>query len=57
MLCGMCGIELTIRQYLNGQAECPACGMPFNPRCALHYHLYFETSESVGRIGDEGDGS
>jgi uncharacterized CHY-type Zn-finger protein len=43
VLCGACGAELTIRQYLNCQAVCPACRAGFNPRCALHHHLYFET--------------
>jgi uncharacterized CHY-type Zn-finger protein len=33
---------LTILQYLNCQAACPACRARFNPRCELHYHLYFE---------------
>jgi hypothetical protein len=44
VLCGACGTELTILQYLNCQAVCPACRAGFNARCALHYHLYFETS-------------
>ena len=44
VLCGACGTELTIRQYLNCQAVCPACRARFNPRCALHHHLYFEIS-------------
>ncbi len=42
VLCGACGAELTILQYLNCQEACPACGARFNPRCELHYHLYFE---------------
>ena len=42
VLCGACGAELTILQYLNCQAACPACRARFNPRCELHYHLYFE---------------
>jgi uncharacterized CHY-type Zn-finger protein len=44
VLCGACGTELTIREYLNCQALCPACRARFNPRCVLHHHLYFETS-------------
>ncbi len=48
VLCGACGTELTIRQYLNCQAICPVCRARFNPRCALHYHLYFGTSAAVG---------
>jgi uncharacterized CHY-type Zn-finger protein len=43
VLCGACGAELTIRQYLECRAICPMCGSAFNPRCELHYSLYFET--------------
>src|SRR6266403_1060870 len=42
ILCGACQRELTIREYLNCSSVCPACGASFNPRCALHYGLYFE---------------
>jgi uncharacterized CHY-type Zn-finger protein len=43
VLCGACGAELTIRQYLECGAVCPKCQSAFNPRCESHYHLYFET--------------
>jgi uncharacterized CHY-type Zn-finger protein len=42
VLCGVCGNELTIRQYLDCGNMCPACGAGFNPGCRNHYHLYFE---------------
>jgi uncharacterized CHY-type Zn-finger protein len=42
ILCGACGEELSIRQYMDCQNRCPACGTAFNPGCRLHYHLYFE---------------
>ena len=42
VLCGACGTELTIASYLATNA-CPNCGSPFNERCRLHTHLYFET--------------
>lgn len=42
VLCGACGTELTIDAYL-GTTECPSCHAPFNERCRLHTHLYFET--------------
>jgi uncharacterized CHY-type Zn-finger protein len=40
--CGACGAELTIRQYLESEARCPACDAPFNPKCRHHYHFYFQ---------------
>ncbi len=48
VLCGACGTELSIHQYLNCRAACPACGARFNPRCEMHYHLYFEMPAAVG---------
>lgn len=42
VLCGACGIELTIRQYLDSENICPGCGAGFNPGCRNHYHFYFE---------------
>lgn len=41
VLCGVCRSELTIREYM-GSDGCPRCTAPFNPRCALHSHLYFD---------------
>ncbi|MCM3797866.1 CHY zinc finger protein [Caldifermentibacillus hisashii] len=41
VLCGHCKEELTIRAYLDSTA-CPSCHHPFNEKCALHYHLYFD---------------
>jgi uncharacterized CHY-type Zn-finger protein len=43
ILCGNCGRELTIEKYLASNATCPHCAAAFNPRCANHYHFYFET--------------
>jgi uncharacterized CHY-type Zn-finger protein len=42
VLCGGCGTELTIDEYLGSGFSCPSCGARFNPGCASHYHLYFE---------------
>jgi uncharacterized CHY-type Zn-finger protein len=42
VLCGVCGTELTVRQYLDSGNRCPACGAGFNPGCRLHYRFYFE---------------
>jgi uncharacterized CHY-type Zn-finger protein len=43
VLCGACGTELSIRQYLGGFDKCPDCSSPFNPGCHRHYHFYLET--------------
>lgn len=50
VLCGMCGGELTIAEYLEVTA-CPSCAARFNPGCALHAHLYFEL-DPFPREGD-----
>lgn len=42
VLCGSCGYELTIHEYLKCESSCPECTAPFNPGCSLHRHLYFE---------------
>lgn len=44
ILCGNCNLELTIEQYMNSNAQCPHCRASFNPKCANHYHLYFEVT-------------
>jgi len=42
ILCGVCGTELTVRQYLVCSNQCPGCDAMFNPGCRNHYHFYFE---------------
>jgi uncharacterized CHY-type Zn-finger protein len=42
ILCGACGYQLTINEYLSCDSTCPNCRRQFNPGCAKHYHLYFE---------------
>ncbi|WP_240190035.1 CHY zinc finger protein [Bacillus sp. P14.5] len=42
ILCGSCGHELTIDEYMNCGSSCPECSAVFNSGCSLHYHLYFE---------------
>ena len=46
VLCGACGAELTIDEYLHCQSRCPDCGSPFNPRCSNHHHYYFAIAEA-----------
>jgi uncharacterized CHY-type Zn-finger protein len=43
VLCGACGRELTIHEYLASGYRCPACGAAFNPGCRNHYDFYFES--------------
>lgn len=43
ILCGSCGHRQSIGDYLKGVPSCPACGKGFNPGCARHRDLYFET--------------
>ena len=42
ILCGGCGHQLRINEYMNCDSVCPRCENKFNPGCAGHYHLYFE---------------
>ncbi|HSI87458.1 MAG TPA: CHY zinc finger protein [Pyrinomonadaceae bacterium] len=42
VLCGACGHQLTVTEYLLSESVCPSCSASFNPGCAKHYHLYFE---------------
>jgi len=42
VLCGVCGCELSVLEYLDSGNRCPRCAAHFNPGCRNHYHLYFE---------------
>lgn len=44
ILCGVCGHEMTIQEYMDADNTCPKCQASFNPGCSNHYHLYFQTS-------------
>lgn len=41
ILCGCCGHQLAIHEYLGCDSICPRCSREFNPGCARHHHLYF----------------
>jgi len=47
ILCGACGAELTIREYMTSGNVCPRCDAAFNPGCRNHYHFYFETGDAT----------
>ncbi|WP_343955892.1 CHY zinc finger protein [Yaniella flava] len=40
VLCGMCGLELSVTDYLS-TGSCPGCQTDFNPGCKAHANLYF----------------
>jgi len=42
ILCGGCGHQLTVGEYLECNSVCPRCRRQFNPGCAAHAHFYFE---------------
>lgn len=42
ILCGVCRSELTFTEYSGSHSSCIKCQARFNPKCLLHYHLYFE---------------
>ena len=44
VLCGHCGLALTIQEYLSAKNQCPGCQSFFNPHCRQHNHYYFERS-------------
>ena len=43
ILCGACGHQPTIHEYLDCESVCPCCQSQFNPGCAGHRHFYFAT--------------
>ena len=47
ILCGACGHQQTIAEYIDGDSICPACDAKFNPACANHRHLYFATPNTL----------
>jgi uncharacterized CHY-type Zn-finger protein len=51
VLCGICGSELPIAEYLDSDHTCPDCGAPFNPGCANHYGRYFAGEGDGGGSG------
>jgi uncharacterized CHY-type Zn-finger protein len=44
VLCGACGHEMSVREYLGCANTCPACAAAFNPGCREHYRFYFEAA-------------
>jgi uncharacterized CHY-type Zn-finger protein len=44
VLCGVCGGEMSVHQYMQSGDVCPKCHAPFNPGCRNHYRFYFETA-------------
>ena len=47
VLCGTCGLEMSVRTYFDCGNICPGCGARFNPGCRTHYHFYFESGKAI----------
>lgn len=45
VLCGVCGHEMTIKEYMASGYNCPNCKALFNPGCRKHYQFYFAVGE------------
>ena len=43
VLCGACGYEMSVEEYLASGHSCPGCSAAFNPGCRKHAHFYFES--------------
>ena len=41
VLCGVCGTELGVQEYLDCDHRCPDCGAAFNSGCRRHADRYF----------------
>jgi uncharacterized CHY-type Zn-finger protein len=50
ILCGACGAELTIRQYMQCESRCPNCREHFNPGCRNHHHFYFGVRQKASPL-------
>lgn len=46
VLCGVCGFEMSIEQYMGSGYACPQCGAAFNPGCRKHSADYFESASA-----------
>jgi uncharacterized CHY-type Zn-finger protein len=42
VLCGACGAEMSVRDYLDSTNTCPSCRAAFNPGCRENYRFYFD---------------
>lgn len=47
VLCGACGHEMSIAQYMASGYACPACRAAFNPGCRKHYAYYFDSTDTA----------
>lgn len=42
IVCGGCWKELTFLEYTSNDNKCMYCRASFNPKCQLHYDIYFD---------------
>jgi uncharacterized CHY-type Zn-finger protein len=45
VLCGACGYQMSIEQYMASDYKCPACNVAFNPGCRRHSQFYFANAD------------
>jgi uncharacterized CHY-type Zn-finger protein len=45
VLCGVCGYEMAINEYMASGYQCRHCHALFNPGCRKHYQFYFASAE------------
>ncbi|MCX8028785.1 MAG: CHY zinc finger protein [Brevinematales bacterium] len=44
VMCGLCGFEMSVWEYMNSNFRCPNCCACFNDGCKKHFHFYFDVS-------------
>lgn len=49
VLCGACGVEMSIEQYMESGYRCSSCGAGLNPGCRKHSRFYFSEEEKAGK--------
>ena len=52
ILCGHCGEELSIAEYMTSGYACPTCDAAFNPGCRNHYRYYLGTGSEPSDFRD-----
>ncbi len=46
ILCGNCGSQMGIYEYLSCKNKCPYCASAFNSGCKSHWNYYFQINQN-----------